>query len=94
MCGNAANGKVNMEQETLARLFVQHYGKMQRVARTILYDEQAGEDVISASSSSAASAATASSMAGVPRGCPPLAMPSHGLRLSTFRQRLRTLVSR
>ena len=36
-----------MEQETLARLFVQHYGKMQRVARTILYDEQAGEDVIS-----------------------------------------------
>lgn len=24
-----------------------HYGKMQRVARTILYDEQAGEDVIS-----------------------------------------------
>ncbi len=36
-----------MEQETLARLFMQHYGKMQRVARTILYDEQAGEDVIS-----------------------------------------------
>lgn len=26
---------------------MQHYGKMQRVARTILYDEQAGEDVIS-----------------------------------------------
>ncbi len=36
-----------MGQETLARLFMQHYGKMQRVARTILYDEQAGEDVIS-----------------------------------------------
>ena len=36
-----------MEQETLAKLFLQHYGKMQRVARTILYDEQAGEDVIS-----------------------------------------------
>ena len=36
-----------MERDTLARLFVQHYGKMQRVARTILYDEQAGEDVIS-----------------------------------------------
>ncbi len=47
MCGNAANEKVKMERETLARLFVQHYGKMQRVARTILYDEQAGEDVIS-----------------------------------------------
>jgi RNA polymerase sigma-70 factor (ECF subfamily) len=46
-CGNAANEKVRMERETLARLFVQHYGKMQRVARTILYDEQAGEDVIS-----------------------------------------------
>ena len=26
---------------------MRHYGKMQRVARTILYDEQAGEDVIS-----------------------------------------------
>lgn len=26
---------------------MQYYGKMQRVARTILYDEQAGEDVIS-----------------------------------------------
>lgn len=26
---------------------MQHYGKMQRVTRTILYDEQAGEDVIS-----------------------------------------------
>jgi len=41
------NEKVKMERDTLARLFVQHYGKMQRVARTILYDEQAGEDVIS-----------------------------------------------
>ena len=26
---------------------MRHYGKMQRVARTILYDEQTGEDVIS-----------------------------------------------
>lgn len=36
-----------MEQETLAKLFLQHYGKMQRVARPLLYDEQAAEDVIS-----------------------------------------------
>ena len=36
-----------MERETIRQLFLQHYGKMQRVARSLLYDEQEGEDVIS-----------------------------------------------
>ena len=29
------------------QLFRQHYGKMQRVARSLLYDEQESEDVVS-----------------------------------------------
>ncbi|MBO4551256.1 MAG: sigma-70 family RNA polymerase sigma factor, partial [Bacteroidaceae bacterium] len=36
-----------MEREAVKRLFLQHYGKMQRVARTLLYDEQESEDVCS-----------------------------------------------
>ena len=31
-----------MKRETIERLFKQHYAKMQRVARTLLYDEQDG----------------------------------------------------
>ena len=34
-----------MEREAVKRLFMQHYTKMQRVARTLLYDEQETEDV-------------------------------------------------
>ena len=34
-----------MERETVKRLFMQHYTKMQRVARALLYDEQETEDV-------------------------------------------------
>ena len=33
-----------MEQEAVKRLFMQHYVKMQRVARTLLYDEKESED--------------------------------------------------
>ena len=36
-----------MERQNIQRLFKQHYAKMYRVARTILYDEQESEDVVS-----------------------------------------------
>ena len=36
-----------MERIEIQRLFKQHYAKMYRVARAILYDEQESEDVIS-----------------------------------------------
>ena len=36
-----------MEQEAVKRLFMQHYVKMQRVARTLLYDAGESEDVCS-----------------------------------------------
>ncbi len=36
-----------MEREIVRHLFMQHYAKMQRVARTLLYDEQESEDVVS-----------------------------------------------
>ena len=36
-----------MEKNVILRLFKQHYAKMYRVARTILYDEQESEDVVS-----------------------------------------------
>ena len=36
-----------MKRETIERLFKQHYAKMQRVARNLLYDEQDSEDVVS-----------------------------------------------
>ena len=36
-----------MEQKEIQRLFKQHYAKMYRVARTILYDGQESEDVVS-----------------------------------------------
>ena len=36
-----------MEKTEIRRLFKQHYAKMYRVARTILYDEQESEDVVS-----------------------------------------------
>ena len=36
-----------MEKNEVQRLFKQHYAKMYRVARTILYDEQESEDVVS-----------------------------------------------
>ena len=36
-----------MERQTIQRLFRQHYAKMLRVARTILYDEQESKDVVS-----------------------------------------------
>jgi RNA polymerase sigma-70 factor (ECF subfamily) len=36
-----------MERIDIQRLFKQHYAKMYRVARTILYDEQESEDVVS-----------------------------------------------
>jgi RNA polymerase sigma-70 factor (ECF subfamily) len=36
-----------MERHDIQRLFKQHYGKMLRVARTILYDEQESKDVVS-----------------------------------------------
>jgi RNA polymerase sigma-70 factor (ECF subfamily) len=35
-----------MEREVIQRLFEQHYARMQRVARTLLYDEQECEDVV------------------------------------------------
>lgn len=34
-------------EKDIQRLFKQHYAKMQRVARTLLYDEQESEDVVS-----------------------------------------------
>ena len=40
-------GKDVMETMEIQRLFKQHYAKMYRVARTILYDEQESEDVVS-----------------------------------------------
>ena len=36
-----------MEKDMIQQLFKQHYAKMYRVARTILYDEQESEDVVS-----------------------------------------------
>ena len=36
-----------MEKIEILRLFKQHYARMYRVARTILYDEQESEDVVS-----------------------------------------------
>lgn len=36
-----------MERMEIRRLFCQHYAKMYRVARSILYDEQESEDVVS-----------------------------------------------
>ena len=36
-----------MEKDLIQQLFKQHYAKMYRVARTILYDEQESEDVVS-----------------------------------------------
>lgn len=36
-----------MKREVIRLLFMQHYAKMQRVARTLLYDEQESEDVVS-----------------------------------------------
>ncbi|MBO6187365.1 MAG: sigma-70 family RNA polymerase sigma factor [Prevotella sp.] len=36
-----------MERQEIQRLFKQHYAKMLRVARTILYDEQESKDVVS-----------------------------------------------
>ena len=36
-----------MERHIIQRLFKQHYAKMLRVARTILYDEQESKDVVS-----------------------------------------------
>ena len=35
------------EREAVKQLFMQHYAKMHRVARTLLYDEQESEDVVS-----------------------------------------------
>lgn len=36
-----------MERDEVKRLFVQHYTKMYRVARTLLYDEQECQDMVS-----------------------------------------------
>ena len=36
-----------MKKMDLQRLFVQHYAKMLRVARTLLFDEQESQDVVS-----------------------------------------------
>lgn len=36
-----------MKREYIQRLFMQHYAKMRRVARSLLYDEQECEDVVS-----------------------------------------------
>ena len=36
-----------MERQIIQRLFKQHYAKMLRVARTILYDQQESKDVVS-----------------------------------------------
>ncbi len=35
-----------MEREVVRLLFMQHYAKMQRVARSLLYDDQESEDVV------------------------------------------------
>lgn len=35
-----------MEREQIRRLFEQYYARMQRVARSLLYDEQEAEDVV------------------------------------------------
>jgi RNA polymerase sigma-70 factor (ECF subfamily) len=35
-----------MERQMIQQLFMQHYAKMLRVARTILYDEQESQDVV------------------------------------------------
>lgn len=39
--------KKQMKRKEIERLFRQHYAKMYRVARTLLYDEQESEDVVS-----------------------------------------------
>lgn len=36
-----------MERQEIQQLFMQHYAKMHRVARAILYDEQESKDVVS-----------------------------------------------
>ena len=36
-----------MERQMIQQLFMQHYAKMLRAARTILYDEQESQDVVS-----------------------------------------------
>jgi len=36
-----------MDKETIQQLFIRYYAKMLRVARTLLYDEQESEDVVS-----------------------------------------------
>ena len=36
-----------MKREIIQQLFMQHYAKMKRVARTLLFDEQESEDVVS-----------------------------------------------
>ena len=36
-----------MERQEIQQLFIQHYAKMLRVARTVLYDEQESKDVVS-----------------------------------------------
>ena len=36
-----------MKREAVRQLFMLHYAKMQRVARSLLYDEQESEDVVS-----------------------------------------------
>lgn len=36
-----------LESQVIQQLFMQHYAKMLRVARTILYDEQESQDVVS-----------------------------------------------
>ena len=36
-----------MESQVIQQLFMQHYAKMMRVARTILYDELESQDVVS-----------------------------------------------
>ncbi|MCQ2204737.1 MAG: RNA polymerase sigma factor [Bacteroidales bacterium] len=36
-----------MEKSKIQQLFIQHYAKMYRVARSILYDEQESKDVVS-----------------------------------------------
>ena len=36
-----------MERQKIQQLFIQHYAKMLRVARAILYDEQESRDVVS-----------------------------------------------
>ena len=36
-----------MEREAVRQLFMQHYAKMHRVARSLLFDAQESEDVVS-----------------------------------------------